>query len=308
MKTRLLEDLPQKISAIILALLLWVHVATDKTYELTAAIPVTSVIIPDEFCLAEAPPDSIFVIVSSTAKRFWRSGWRKAGLVLRADGARRGRREYDVDLGNLSLVSADGITLYGVATPRTIRLNLDIREERVVPVVSRMIVETAPGFAVSVIDSFFPQRVTATGPRSSIQRLNAAFTESRELNNVSSAYDLKVGLEAVGLYGVVFEPSEITYRILVQAVRERLFSGAPVVIFNAPHDSISVSPASVDLTLIGPLEMIDTIQVSDITVSADFRASDSAGFARIKVSLPSRLSIKKISDTLVYFSVDSSGK
>ena len=305
MKTRLLEDLPQKISAIILALLLWVHVATDKTYELTAAIPVTSVIIPEGLSLVEAPPDSIFVIVSSTAKRFWRSGWRKAGLVLRADGARRGRREYDVDLGNLSLVSADGITLSGVATPRSVRLNLDIREERVVPVVSRMIIETAPGFAVSVIDSFFPKRVTATGPKSSIQRLNAAFTESRELNNVSSAYDLKVGLEAVGLYGVVFEPSEITYRILVQAVKERLFSGVPVVIFNAPHDSISVSPLSVDLALIGPLEMIDTIQVSDITVSADYRTSDSAGMIRVKVSLPPRLSIKKISDTLVYFSVDS---
>ena len=56
---KLLENLWVKIAALILAVLLWFHVATDKTYQNKITLPLKQVEITGDLALTEPPPDSV---------------------------------------------------------------------------------------------------------------------------------------------------------------------------------------------------------------------------------------------------------
>ena len=55
---KILDHFWLKITALILGLLLWFHVATEKTYNHELYLPVSEVILGDGLALVDPPPDS----------------------------------------------------------------------------------------------------------------------------------------------------------------------------------------------------------------------------------------------------------
>ena len=68
MKLQTPRNMTLKALALALAVLLWVHVATDKSYEVEATLPVTDVSLGVGLALAEAPPDSITALITASGK------------------------------------------------------------------------------------------------------------------------------------------------------------------------------------------------------------------------------------------------
>lgn len=95
------RNIPLKILSIALALLLWVHVATEKDYEVEAHLPVTSVIHPTSLTLVNAPPDTIVALISASGKTLLRSAWKQAGASIRLDQLRVGTRDVSLNKGNV---------------------------------------------------------------------------------------------------------------------------------------------------------------------------------------------------------------
>lgn len=305
LKSVLTNNLLLKLLSVALATLLWVHVATDRSYEVQATLPVKEVITADRVALAEPPPDSITTTISATGKDLLRQDWRRAGLLLRMEQNRIGSYEVDLNTSNVALVDPDGIALQGIVSPRVTRLNCDLRDEVVLPVRSRVTVHPAEGFAVSGADTVTPGHVKVSGPRAALNNLEYISTEPRTLTDVRSDFDLQVGLMAEGVFGVTVTPAEATYRVSVTAIKRRTLKEIPIAALNAPDGKVTILPSTVTVAFSGPATDINALSVEAISATVDLRSVDSAGRALVSVSAPMSLSIDSVSDSMVTVRIDS---
>ena len=295
----MLSNLPLKALAVMLALLLWLHVATDKVYEVEETLPVSVVLTPENRALAVAPPDSVRVRLSATGKTFLRSGWRRKGVALRLSESRIGTRESDLTTGNVTMADGADIALLDILSPRNYRFTLDVVDSAVLPVRSRITITPASGFAVGSADSIAPAMVKAIGPKSAIQRLKYAVTENQALDDVSSDFNLNVALDTSLVYGVRFVPNHVSYHVNVTAVRQKLLDSVSVALLNAPEAHTVIQPGFVGVIVSGPLKEAQQLTAGDVSVTVDYLARDASGYAPITVSLPASLKLISVSDSLV---------
>lgn len=300
------RNLSLKALAVALALLLWVHVATEKTYEVNLSLPVTAVTLPEGRILSSPPPDSVLVALSAVGKALLRRGWKKSGIHLRLDEARLGRREIDLHPGNITITEAEGVTLQGVISPRQYRFVIDVAEKKTLPVQSKVTVNPAPGFAVSLGEALSPTEVVARGPRSVLQRLTSVATESKTLTDVRSDFDLRLSLDRADNYNVTFIPAEVNYRVSVTTLSEKLLKNIPIVVFNAPEGALQLQPSAVTVLVSGPTNEMFNLGPGDISVSADYSRRDESGRVTLKISVSPRLKIVSVSDSLTSISATSS--
>ena len=144
-----LENLPIKLVAMILGLLLWFHVATEKEYSFELRLPLTDVFLDSGLTLSEYPPDSVLVVVSSTGKLLLRNEWRRDGLRVNAAQFPAGRHNLALTSSNTSLLSgASYVALDEIVLPSTIELNIDSETERQVPV--QLNIDPKPYSAISL--------------------------------------------------------------------------------------------------------------------------------------------------------------
>lgn len=298
MKLQTPRNMTLKGLALALATLLWVHVATDKSYEVEATLPVTDVSLGEGLALAEAPPDSITALITATGKDLLRSAWRNAGIALRLNDERAGVRMVDLDLSVVSLVSGEGISFSNVISPRAYRFNFDRKDSRTVEVLPRVTITPAVGFASSQEQQVTPSEVFASGPAGALEKLRKAYTEPRTLTAVRSDFDLPLKLVADGLYGVSFEPPEVSYRVSVTAVKERLIDSLPIALLNAPSYDCDLQPAFVSVLVSGGADLIDALDANQISVTADFDDLTDQNQSKIQLSMPSKLELKSLSDSL----------
>jgi YbbR domain-containing protein len=292
------SNLPLKVLAVTLALLLWLHVVTEKNYEVEQTLPVALVLTAENRALAAPPPDSLHTLISASGKALLRSGWKKKGVSIRVGETRIGRRELELSADNVAILDGSEIELQSVLAPRNYRFTIDVVDSAMLPVKSKITVVPAAGFVVGSIDSISPAVVQAIGPKSSLQRLTFASVESRTVQDISNDIVLTVALDTSEVYGVRFSPSQVTYRANVTAIRQRVIDSIPVALLNAPEFGADVRPRDISAIVSGALDEIQDLRVADISVTVDFLRRDSAGFAPVSVSLPPRITLVSISDSL----------
>ena len=69
-----------KILAILLAILLWFYVVSQKDYEYELTLPVTEVDYPAGLGLVEGMPDSLSIKIFAEGQKLLSNNWKRAGL------------------------------------------------------------------------------------------------------------------------------------------------------------------------------------------------------------------------------------
>jgi hypothetical protein len=292
------SNLPLKALAVALALLFWLHVVTEKNYEVEETLPVSLILTAENRALAEPPPDSLRMLISATGKALLRSAWKEKGVSIRVGETRIGRRELELSTDNVAMLDGSGVGLQSVLAPRNYRFTIDVVDSAVLPVRSRINIAPSAGFVVGSVDSITPAVVLAVGPKSSLQRLTFASIESKTVQDISNDVVMSVALDTSEVYGVRFSPSQVTYRANVTAVRQKVIENIPIALLNAPEYAIDVLPNKISAIISGALDEIKKIQSGDISVTVDFQRRDTSGFAPVTASLPARLKLVSISDSL----------
>jgi len=298
----ILHDYPLKLLAVVLSLLLWLHVATEKRYEREARLAVRKLIIGGSLALAQAPPDSLSVLVSATGKTLWRTDWRDEGLILRLDGLSAGIVERALTPTTVALVRGEDVRLEAVTSPRSHSFVVEPLLERTVPVNCRAAVEAATGFAPTAGVSVYPETATVRGPRSTVNAIRSVSTEERVFRNVAGSYDTRLRLRVDSLYGVTVDPPEVIYRISVAPLIERVFENVPLVVSHARPDALRVTPRFVTLRLAGPDADMRRMTLGDVVASVDAQRADSLGRVSVRVALARHIRLLSLSDSVASLS------
>jgi len=296
---RLFENLWAKLAALLLAFLLWFHVATNKVYQHEITLKLTQVDIAPDLALVESPPDKIAVMVEATGKRLLRSDWKKGGVKLIVDRNRAGRYNIILSKDNTVLVNSDGIELVDIVSPREVTLNLDALMEKEVAVESRVIFVPDKGYTIMSVDSIIPGTVTVTGSRNHVRAIKYIETVSETHEGIRNNLTMEVPLVYPEIYGLTIEPDTVEFIVNVVPLKTRVFSDVRVAAINTPPGrNYEVSPDKIEIRAGGPAKIIDSLASNLILAEADFSLADSSGLSPIKIVLPRSIS-------LLYKSVDS---
>lgn len=288
----LFNNLWVKVAAILLAVLLWLHVATEKVYQNQITLPVTQVDLPSDLVLVEPPPESLLVTVSAIGKALLRSDWKRSGARLQITDGRPGRFKQDIATGNVTLIEAQGVNLVDVVGPREFYFNCDRKIEEEVPVMSRVVIVPDEGFAVSNADSLVPATVTISGPRGSLADVVAIETVPELLEGVRNDFDITVALVYPDIYNLTIRPDSVTQYISLVALKTREYSGLVLRLTHTPFGRlVNYEPKDIDLIVRGRTDYIDRLEADQITATADFREADSAGIIPVVVSLPETITL-----------------
>ena len=283
-----------KIIALILGLLIWLHVATEKVYNYQLLLPVEEVSLDSDLALSQPPPDSLMTIVSATGKQLLRQKWRERGLRIIATQFAPGHHQLRLSTSNTFLVTpSSDVSLDEVIFPTTVMVHVDRRAEVQVKIVPDIISEPDEGFAISEISVTEPTEVTLTGPQSVIGRITEVSTERKELPGLRNNLTLRLALALPNAYGVRLFPDSATIMVRVVPVKTRVFDQVPVVIYNSPpNQEVTVEPAAIRIELTGPPSEIDLLNVNALIASADYNLIDSTNRTTLKIDCPPRFRVR----------------
>ena len=298
---KLLENVWLKVLALIMGLLIWFHVATDKTYNYELYLPLVQIDLTDSLTLTKNPPDSFLVSVSAKGKQLLRKKWRSDGIRISALGLAVGEHSVNLSTNNAFIgASTDNVTLEEIILPAQITLSIDSIGTITVPVTSDVDAEPDEGFAVSFPMTVEPSKVTLRGAKSQLKRFGTILTEKTRLNGLRNDVTMRLALVTPPTFGVTINPDSVTVSLEVIPIKTRVFGEVPIVIYNVPPGLVVIAePASVTIELTGPPEEVETLQMTAITASADFRQTDGYGETPLSIDYPLNFNLKKASRSTV---------
>lgn len=294
-----------KIIALVLGLLLWFHVATEKEYNYQVLLPVSEIALDEGLTLSQKPPDSLMIVVSATGKQLLRKKWRERGLKMMANQMKPGRHKLRLTTSNtfLSLPTSE-ISLDDIIFPTSIILVVDRLKEVKAKVTPDIITNSDEGYAVSIISNPDPPEVTLIGPQSIIKKYPIVFTQQKEITGLRNNITLTLPLVKPSGYGISLKPDSVSLTIEVVPVKTRIFEYLPIVIYNTPTNQKVISkPSGIRIELTGSPTEIDLLSKNALIASVDYRHIDSIGRTAIKIDCPSKFKVKNSSADSVTLSI-----
>jgi YbbR domain-containing protein len=290
-----------KIIAFGMGLLVWIHVATEKTYNYDIRLPIAEIQLNDGLALSRVPPDSLRVSVTATGKQLLRRTWRELGVRINASQFEVGRHALNLTTGNTFLVyTSQFMSLDEIISPTTIQLEVDDEASTQVPVKADFEITADEGFAVGQNLIIVPEQVTLTGPESRLDRISEVMTEPRRLTGIRNPVTIDVALVTPSGFGYRLRPDSARVTVPVVPVKTRVYEGVPVVVFNAPPlVRVATEPSSLRVEITGPPEDIDLLNRNALTLSVDYRHINASSRAAVKVDLPPGFGLKRLSEDSV---------
>ncbi|RKZ30325.1 hypothetical protein DRQ36_05945 [bacterium] len=270
MKNRLLKNAPAKLFALIAACVLWLHVATEQTYEHTFWYPIILEGLPDEYVLGAPLPDSVGVILKGRGKDLFKLLFAEGALVIDARGFKYSERFFELHQAELRTTETDCEVVEFVGDDR-VRLVIDRYADREVPVKGDLWLEPAEGYMASADKvQFDPPGVIISGPESRISLIEYAYTEPETLRNLNitttKVFDIKKNDDLFS-----YTPDKVSGTIFVEPLQQVEFSDIAVQVKGGKlRKGEKLQPETIDLVFTGTAEAVEALERGEISVFVDY--------------------------------------
>lgn len=254
-------NLPLKVTALVLALLLWLVAVLDRNYEVKLDVPVrvvekgrTERVITDI--------DTRVAVVSLSGKGKELIRLRRSMLEFNpvVPEGRFGTRQVRLNAADLKLPA--GVSVRTIE-PEVIEVRLNPAQAKPVRVVVCTKGQPPAGMMVSQIR--VRSEVRLVGPIDALARYDSVFTETLDLSSVRNGEvrRLKVVLPVPGFTCI---PESAEVEMILEKEAARIFLGLPVQVIAPSTVEVQVAPAEAQVAVAGPAGRVDSLKPSDITV------------------------------------------
>ena len=169
----LFDNLGLKFVALLLAVLVYLNVYTDRPAKLLLSFPLEFTGLADSLTLSGPAPAMVQAELRGTGKQLIGMQVREPRLVLSLAGAGVGRFERALAVSDLPLPGNGGIMVENLIGPRVVALEIDRKAERDVPVKVQVEGVPAAGFAWSGVVLLDPPRVHVRGPERALLEMDS---------------------------------------------------------------------------------------------------------------------------------------
>lgn len=294
---RILRNIQLKILAIIFAMVLWFHVATNQRYDLEIAYQLAYVNIPDSLAMVEAPTGEVAVMLRGSGKGLLRLMWGERRWPVDLSRARAGKQQIHIAADNVPLFGIQNLEVLGLLDNDTITVILDSLGQKTVPIRSTVEVGTADGFICATDPVLTPDSTVLHGPRANLARVIEVWTKPEMIADVNNPVERLLPVLPPSAYGVNSGVTQIRFYQKVEPYLTRAFESVPVQVDGQRNpEDVTVTPANVTVQVAGPQSAVVTLAADSIDVTCEpiFLDSDSVIVPAL-VSLPSHLRVLKLS-------------
>lgn len=169
----LFDNIGLKLLALLLAVLVYANVYTDRSATRIVSFPIDYSDLPDSLALAGTAPAAVQVEVRATLKQLYILRWREPSYRLPLASAVTGHYSRALVPSDLPLPADAGYTVDNIVGPRVIEIDLDRRARRDLPVSARVEGAPAPGYRWDHSLQVDPAVVHVVGPHHALAELDS---------------------------------------------------------------------------------------------------------------------------------------
>ena len=286
-----------KLAAIVMALLLWFHVATDKEYEHSHTFPLEILDVPERLILAEQIPDHIDVKVRGRGKALLKLLLAdKKSIKIDAQKFKRGETDYSIEPEQVPIPEGLELRVTGILPSKNLKVWLDYSMEKKLKVQPEVKVAPAEGFEKVGELHYNPEEVTISGPRMWVRDLKVISTQEIVIEDADEPVSDQVDLVLPEGYNLALSSSKINFSQNIERTVERTISRLPVELTNVPkRREITIQPDSIDVIISGAESMVQKIGAEQIRVTvncADVKRNETV-MLPVQVKLPPKVNLNR---------------
>jgi hypothetical protein len=278
------ENWPIKLTALLLATLLWVVTATQEPTR--QVVPVNLVV---------EPPEGRALRTALPSVHAWFVGSQGEVIKLYAELPTIHKTipdstssEYTLEIGPDDLTGyPDAEVRPQLVQPSIISVRLDELRQRTVPVIHRVSIRPDSGFSQFGGIAVQPSSLIVRGPEARIRALDAVYTVPLEISGAQQTVRRSVAIDTSGLAPVRVSRNQVEIVAEIGPLSSRILSGVPVEVRDEQGGRWNADPDTVSVTLRGPTARVARLTLDSIAVVAFVRGRTNEQTAAVSVIAPS---------------------
>lgn len=191
----LFDNLGLKFTALLLAVLVYLNVFTDRPATLLVTFPIEYRGLPDSLTLSGVAPTAVQAELRGTGKQLIGLRVREPRFVVDLEGVGAGRYDRAVSPSDLPLPEGSGLAVERLVGPLMVELTIDRRTSRDVPLALPVLGEPATGFAYAGEWQATPPRVRVIGPEGVLSQLDTLRLAPLRIDGRRDSVVMEVGPE-----------------------------------------------------------------------------------------------------------------
>ncbi len=253
LRSWLFDNLGIKLVAILLALLVYLNVYTDRPATLIVSFPLQIAELADSLSLSGPVPSAVQAELRGTGKQLIRMRLTEPPVRLSLAGVGTGRYERALTSADLPLPPDVEIQVERLVSPRTVELQVDRKRSRRLPVAARVEGLPAGGVIWTGQLEADPAFVEVTGPEREIMALDSVRLDAVRIGGKRDTLRVAVGADALPDW-CVMEPEQVTVSVPLEPEATRRVT----LRVEAPRGAAgyTVVPERVTLTLSAPRSVL----------------------------------------------------
>jgi len=262
----IVNNWPIKLTALILAAILWAVVAAREPTNQLVPVRLEITPPPGRAIASELPP--VQAVFAGTPRELLKLYSRQPVIRMTVPDTLSGS-EYTLELSTADIhVIEDAAVNAQDIEPRIVPIRLDDVALRRVPVIPRVSVAPDSGYRQFGGISVEPDSVVIRGPEEIVRRTSSIFTVRRELTGLREPLTIPVPLDTTRLGGgLSLSTLQVDITVDVGEVSERVLIGVPVTVL--PRTSRGTSdPPAVLVTIEGQRDRLNRLTADSLRVIA----------------------------------------
>ncbi len=221
------ENLGIKLAAIVLALLVYFHVRTEREDELTFRVPVVLKGLPDSLTWTGEIPKDINVVLSGKLKNLLKLRLAPMHVAVDVSKAGPGRFQRTLSSGDVPVPAGSNLLVTHFAGPERLDILIERKMSKPVRVLPQVLGRPPHGYVMTGPATASPESTTVTGPASVVSLTDSLYTEPIDVTARKAPFSQKVRLDA---RGKLYTSSAAAVEVFVDIKPESLAASADSIV------------------------------------------------------------------------------
>jgi YbbR domain-containing protein len=304
----LFQNIWFKLVAIVMALFLWFHVATDQVYDHTDSFPLEILNIPQPLLLAEELPSQVSVTIRGKGKELLKMlVAEKKSIRIDVQEFKRGETEYELTTEQIPIPEGLELRVTNILPPKSLKIKLDYPMEKTVQVQPNINILPVEGHVKVGETHYNPKEIDVSGPRMWVRGIKAIQTQEVVIENAGQPISDQVDLVMPEGYNLTLSTTKINFSQNIERITERIISNLPVEPINGPRrGKIMLEPDSVSLIVSGAESVLREIMPDKIRITVNCSPVNKNEKIKLPliVQLPEKVDLKRTVPDSVDVSLD----
>ena len=267
-----LNNLGVKGGAIGVALLLWLHVVTEKTYTYVFHASLNPTHLAENLIIANELPEHFQVKIRGKGKRLFWLMFSDVRIILDLQDTILSKTRFRINDTDVIIPRDLDVTVVEIVEPDYVDIDIDRLVEKQIPVRPMLEVVAAERYVTVGSVKANPDTAMLSGPRRFVDRVDTLFTQHVTLQRAKNPVRRELSVVRPEGVNITVKPQKILIEVDIQKLKKRVVNDIPVTLVHAPSNKkVALDSPTISLTIEGGEVLLDTLRSEDFLISVDYR-------------------------------------